>query len=661
MPRLSGSGSGSASPCRVNYPFAAVAGQRAEKHALLLLAVDPRLRGVLIATAGDSGGSALARSFGSLLPRNRNRERLPVSLSIDVEADMVQLPIGVTDDCLLGGLDLEQTLATGERQVAAGLLARANGRVLYVDDLNLLNANTSTHVAHALDTRQVSVEREGVSAIHDADFVLLATFNPAEGEPSALLRDRAAMIVDSDADTSADERAEMIDRVFRFDRDPFGFADEFEYETDQIRSSIATARARLLHIEVSKVHRRQLVQAAIRLGVEGNRADVFALKAARANAALDGRDAVNEDDLVIGIQLVLVPRATMLPSTDEEVRKKVEPSQPEAERLDESMPADLPAPEPRDSAPLSSSVEDLLLHALDSRVPDDAFSLSERATRSARTGKRFKASKSDRGRYVRSVQKPTRERRIAIDATLRAAAPFQLRRLALDNKQTAASGARKGSPKAHVRRVNIQPDDFRFKEFKHRSGILFIFAVDSSGSMAFNRMAQAKGALNRLLQQAYLHRDQVALVSFRGARAEVLLTPTRSVELAKRSLDALPAGGGTPLAAAVVKAVELARCARLRGMSQAMLVMFTDGRANVALQEESATPGTIEVELRQVGSLLRSEGITSVVVDTKSKFVSSGEAEALARMLGARYVYLPRSDSATVYKAIASAAETPRP
>jgi magnesium chelatase subunit D len=227
----------------------------------------------------------------------------------------------------------------------------------------------------------------------------------------------------------------------------------------------------------------------------------------------------------------------------------------------------------------------------------------------------------------------------------------------LNRKQSSDAEAPKESGSTtQARRVKIEPKDLRFKEFKHRSGILFIFAVDASGSMAFNRMAQAKGALTRLLQQAYLHRDKVALVSFRGASSEVLLAPTRSVELAKRLVDALPAGGGTPLSAGLVKAIELARLARLRGTSQAMLVLFTDGRANVGLGDGHAagTKATIGEELGQLGALLGSEEISSVVVDTKSRFVSSGEGEALARMLGARYLYLPRSDAAAVYDAITS-------
>jgi magnesium chelatase subunit D len=650
--------SGSASAPRITFPFSAVVGHHTEKRALLLLAVDPRLRGVLIATTDDSAKSTLARSFGSVLPREDNREWESASLSAGGDLYTIQLPINITDDRLLGGLDLEQTLATGKRQVSPGLLAQAHGRVLYVADVHLLLASTVAHVAHALERRRVPLEREGVSAIHEADFMILGTFNPAEGEPSALLRDRIALIVNSTEESSPDERMEMIARTLGFDNDPSSFPEDFAFETAEIKSAIENARARLSKVGVSNDQVRQIALVAMRLGVEGNRADVFALKAARANAALAGRDAVNEEDLIVAIQLVLAPRATIFPSAKEEVERDEESRAQEP--ADEGQ---APESSDRDREPLSGSIEDLLLEAIDARVPEEALSAAQRTARSARagTGKRFKSSKSTRGRYVSSVARRNRDARVAVDATLRAAAPFQLRRRTereLTIERLESERSKELPTDGPARRVKIRPDDLRFKQFKHRSGILFILAVDSSGSMAFNRMAQAKGALTRLLQQAYLHRDKVSLISFRGAGAEVLLEPTRSVELAKRLLDALPAGGGTPLSAGVVKAIELARLARLKGIQQAMLVLFTDGRANVPLPGDRTpfTASAIEDELRRLGALLGAEEITSVVVDTKSRFVSNGEGDTLARMLGARYVYLPRSDAAMLHKAIVSAA-----
>lgn len=640
------------------YPFVAVVGHRAAKQALLLLAIEPGLRGALIASSSGSAESTLARALGALLPRAAGglvRSTAKSSCDFEAGSALVELPLNITEDRLLGGLDLERTIATGKREISTGLLARANARMLYANDINLLDSGVAAHVAHALDSRQAHVEREGMSEIHDADFILVGIFKSDEGELSSLLRDRVGLIVDSPVDCSADDRAEIIDRAFRFDRDPFIFADDFAFETAQLKRNIEDARARLPRVRVSKDQVRQISQIALRLGVEGNRADVFALKAARANAALAGRDAVTEDDVITAIQLVLAPRATTLAPPREETEEQNESSQ-----QDDVEENSRPEVEDgiRDSVP--GAIEDMIVQAMDGRVPKDLLSPAHRTPRPSRAGKRFKASTSTRGRYIRSAINRTRDSRIAIDATLRAAAPFQsFRRVRseLNRKQSSDGEALKEAAKTpQNRRVKIEPSDLRFKEFKHRSGILFIFAVDASGSMALNRMAQAKGALTRLLQQAYVHRDKVALISFRGERSDVLLAPTRSVELAKRLVDALPAGGGTPLSAGVVKAIELSRISRLRGTSQTMLVLFTDGRANVALGDGHArgTRSTIGEELEQLGALLGSEEISSVVVDTKSRFVSSGEGEALARMLGGRYFYLPRDDAESVFDAISS-------
>lgn len=631
----------------VNYPFAAVVGHRAAKHALMLLAVEPALRGVLLTTTSGSAETILARGFTSVLPESYGRVKDYAAGVRDFDAP-IELPLNITADRLLGALDLERTLASGKRVISPGLLAQADGRVLCVDNINLLDSDTAAHIAHALDTRRVCLERDSMSAVQSADFLLLGTFSPAEGEPSPLLRERVGLIVESGGDCSAEERAEMMDREFLFEGDPSGFAEEFAFETAQVKSVIEAARARLPSVRVSKDHKRQIALVAIRLGLKGNRADSFALKAARANAALAARSAVNEDDLVAAIRLVLAPRATTLPLPEEEKHSANDASQ----REDSSQTKDSDAEEAEGR---STAAPDRVITAIDSKLPADLLRAPLRTRPShSRSGKRLKGTASARGRYVRSQTNATREAKVAIDATLRAAAPLQMwrrRSAALKEKGENAILEPANLNQASGRRVKIEPSDLRFKQFRHRSGMLFIFAVDASGSMALNRMAQAKGALSRVLQQAYLHRDKVALISFRGEGADVLLAPTRSVELAKRLVDALPAGGGTPISAGVIRAIEVARLSRLRGMTQAMLLLFTDGRANVKCREGR----TIEHELKELGGLLETEGIGSVVVDTKTRFVTGGEGHRLAQMLGARYLYLPRFDAAAVYDAVSSA------
>jgi len=552
----------------------------------------------------------------------------------------VEVPLNVTDENLLGGLDFERTIATGVPHVSKGILAKANRRVLFVQDANLLDPGIGTHIAQALDSRYVRLEREGFSETHEADFTLIGTFDPADGDSASPLRDRVGLIVELATEISAAESAEFIERAIRFEKDPLEFAAEFAFETAQLKSEIEEARARLPRVRVLKSRVRQIAQIAVRLGVEGNRADVFALRAARANAALAGRASLSDDDLLVAIQLVLAPRATILPQKDEQNRSQ----NSQTETLDES---DAPPTDDRGRSSLPGAIEDLIIQTLDAQAPEALLpSPARRTTGRARSGRQMHPAESKRGRYVRSSAQKPRHARVAIDATLRAAAPWQQRR--------ASDGDRSGASRTSSRRVRIEPDDLRFKRFKHRSGILFIFAVDTSGSMALNRMAHAKGALTRLLQRAYRNRDMVALISFRGDTAKALLAPTRSVEIAKRLVDWMPAGGGTPVAAGIVKSIEVARVARLRGMSQTVLVLFTDGRANVGRGKPVVTEGanSIGEELTQLGQLLRLEDIRTVVVDTKSRFVSSGEGECLARVLGARYFYLPRSDAKTISDAI---------
>src|SRR5262249_23496011 len=252
---------------------------------------------------------------------------------------------------------------------------------------------------------------------------------------------------------------------------------------------------------------RQIALIAMRLGVEGNRADLFALKAARANAALAGRNVISEDDVVTATQLVLVPRSTTLPAPPEESDQRDERD----EQLQQAESDAGPHVYNREGEgnSITGPLEDLIIQAIDSRVPAEVFR-SGRARRSFTAGKRFRSSQADRGKYVRSAPGKTGTARVAIDATLRVAAPFQVARRQRSSGHRCSN--RSSWLRAGATQVRIEKADLRFKRFKHRSGILFIFAVDASGSMAVNRMAQAKGAIIRLLNDAYLHRDQVALL-----------------------------------------------------------------------------------------------------------------------------------------------------
>jgi magnesium chelatase subunit D len=615
------------------------------KRALLLLAIDPGLKGVLISGPAGSAKSLLARS----------------SQTLTGCSPFVELPLNATDDQLLGGIDLEATLAAGKRRALPGALARSDGGALYVDCVNLLDPASADNLAGALEDGVVRFEREGISAALPSRFVFIGTSDPAEGEVSANLRDRVGLLVETGGEDCATEGPDIVEQVLEFDRDPAGFVEGFAVETAAIKAHIEDARVRLPQIPIDREDINRVAQVAMSLGVEGNRADIFSVRAARASAALGGRDSVADEDIVAAIKLVLLPRATRLPAIQPDSES------PEAQTADAPEQTNRTSPESTGSAeagePDRTPVGNLIIEAIGSPQLNEALALpgGKRIER-VRTGsgKRARTTDSSRGRYTGVARFRHGHSRIAVDATLRAAAPHQIsRRAKRDAQSSEAEQLLDEDVRRRESRVNILPDDLRFKRFKRRSGALFIFAVDASGSMAVNRMAQAKGAITRLLGDAYFHRDKVALISFRGSQADVLLAPTRSVELAKRLVDAMPTGGGTPVSAGLVKALDLARGARLQKMSQTLVLLFTDGRANVELRAvDGKRSSELNEELRDIGRLLASAGINSLVVDTKSKFVSSGEGALLAQTLGARYLYLPNSGDEALFKVLGEMADT---
>ncbi|MFN4293392.1 MAG: magnesium chelatase ATPase subunit D [Thermoflexales bacterium] len=612
--------------------FTTIVGLETAKQALLLLAVNPALAGVAIAATVGSGKSTLARAFAALLPEG---------------APFVELPVNVTEDRLLGGLDLEATLVTGARAIERGLLARAHGGVLYADGLNLLDHSVVAHLMEAMASGVVRVEREGLSAVHPARFVLVGAYDPSDGEVQRSLLDRIGLIAPFAPQTDARLRAEVVRRNQLLRRDEAlppatsRLRDEAaDDEARMLRAMIAEARARLPQVRIRDEQLQALIQAALSLGVEGNRADVFAAQAALAKAALDGRESVDDDDLRLAVRLVLLPRATRLPEADESRQTKDEqPRAPEEQsRGGQDEPNGTPSAQ-------SEQLEALLLSAAEAELPKDVLNLPFAMQRRGRSGSRGAALNNRRGRFVRAVEGDPRGNRIALLQTLMAAAPWQAARRA---------EARDGAS------IAIRREDIRVKRFRDKAGMLYIFAVDASGSMAINRMREAKGAAIRLLQDAYVHRDQVALIAFRGPRAQVLLQPSQSVERAKRELDVLPTGGGTPLASALLTAWELAQQARGRGVAQATLVLMTDGRANVGLSSPTSEASNgapdkaaLRREIQQLAALLRADGIHAIVIDTQADYLSRGEAPKLAEWLGGRYVYLPNARAEQIAKALA--------
>ncbi len=634
------------SPGDNSLPFTALVGLDAARRALLLLAVDPALGGVVVAAGVGTGKSTLMRSYARLLAAVDNQPAPP----------FVELPVGVTDDRLLGGIDLELTLATGSRTHRSGLLSRAHGGLLYADSVNLLEESTINHILAALDTGLVRVEREGLSLTEAARFALLATYDPAEGVPRRHLLDRVGLIVAPVVLSPVSARAEVVRRNRRSAHDSALLSNAgWQADEEALHTILSDARKLLPLVQIHDTQLEQLTATALAFGVEGHRADIFATRAALASAALAGREAVEDTDLEQAIRYVLLPRATRVPQFEQEPEPPPDQSPPpEPPHQDDSPPQDNQHDDQErddtdDTPPVSSEaqvLEELVLAALETEVPPDMLETPFTLQRRGRSGSRGSTS-GQRGRHVRSVPGLPGQGRLDVVATLRAAAPWQ------QSRRQQAPARAGGTPLLRV-------DDLHIKRYRSKAGTLFCFLVDASGSMALHRMRQAKGAVNALLEQAYVHRDQVALLSFRGQQADLLLPPSQSVELASRALDVLPTGGGTPLAAALLAAHQLAEQARSRGIYQTTLVIITDGRPNVPLtfdpnQTREQRMAQARDEVQRLAARLQAAGVGAVVIDTQRSFLSRGEAQTLAGWLGGRYFHLPQGRGEEIAQAVLAA------
>lgn len=571
-----------------------------------MLAVEPRLRGLAFAAPAGSGKSALIDGYKQLFP----------------ERAIIELPPAADEEALVGGLDLEATLARGARVLRRGALERAHGGALVLESLNLLPEATTNPLLAVLDEGRLRIEREGISRLADCRFVTLAGYDPAEGAPRSHFIDRLGLIVQLPKLSAANVRATIIARHL-------GNADPaWPEELEILRELVAAARDSLPQIVISARQIGELATAAEALGVQGHRADFFAVLAARASAALALRERVESEDLETALRFVLAPRATRTPQSAQPPPQE----SPQEASADPQQSADDAEQEPATPDPQQLELSEEVLEAIATELPGLLDTLPFASARHGVTGSRGSTS-GRRGRHIASDPGSPRAGRVDVLATLRSAARWQRLR-----------------PR-RTRRVEIRRDDLRIKRYRSKAGALFLFAVDASGSMALNRMRQAKGAVHALLEQAYVNRDRVALLAFRGHDADLLLPPTGSVELLRRAVDQIPTGGGTPLAATLLRALEVAAQARRRGMTNVVLVLLTDGRANVGLRTDRAG---VDAELTSIAKGVAAAGIGSLVIDTQRNFLSQGSAQRLAAALQGDYLYLPGAAG----QSIAAAART---
>jgi magnesium chelatase subunit D len=648
------------------YPFSAIVGQDEMKLALVLNVIDPLLGGVLIMGHRGTGKSTAVRGLAELLPQISvvtgcayrcdpdDHQDLCAECQAKQLADhklprqkmrvaVVELPLGATEDRVCGSIDIERALRDAKKTFEPGLLARANRGFLYIDEVNLLEDHLVDLLLDVAVTGRNRVERESVSVEHPARFVLIGSGNPEEGELRPQLLDRFGLQVEVTTENDPEQRVEIVERRELFETERDLFLSQCEKDQQQLRKKIVRAQNSFASVKIERRLLRKIAELCTELKLDGHRGELTITRTSRALAAFENRKQVTEAEVKRVAAMSLRHRLRREPFAETASAGRIEQAldkvfnQPQrkgagddgghsgngrkALRGDHGSLNDEGLSKSRSASPKGNLGKDSnrvfqISQTQENRSEMEFKPEHEHHQRSssklARSNRRQSRSKtvlnSQRGRYARATEVQSDGFRVALDATLRAG-------------------------------------DLRYKQFSRKEGALYILAIDTSGSMAPRRINRAREVALGLLRQSYIKRDSVAIVVFRGTSATVVLPPSRSMLRAKRALDSLAVGGGTPLSAGVLCSIELAKRAQSKH-GRAVVLLFTDGRANVSLRAartgSTLTPPPrqeqIGSELLELGRELNKAGFSAVVIETQNRFNSNGDARQVAERLGARFV-----------------------
>lgn len=601
------------------------------KEAILLTLVNPFAGGLLLSGEKGTGKSTLVRSAREL-----------------VDAPWVEIPISITEDRLFGSIDAEEAIRSGHKKLLPGLIDEADKGIIYIDDVNLLRDDLLSAVLNIREAGGYRLERDGLSEQRDTAFTVLAVMNPESGTLSSSSLDRFGLFAQADPSYDDETRLEIIRRVLDFEKDGIAFRAKWQEETDALKKKIKDARAALSKVEVSAAMIQLAAVYTLKAHVAGHRADIYLIEAARAEAALEGRKYVLPKDLEKAAEFVLPHRMRKAEEQQGQPSEEMPQEQPEEDNKpqqeeEQQTPQDNefshpPEAQPpqintedaddssheqnQDNAQMSNPrgqsrerIDDADLHV---NLPPMWIEPSKDRKPKKGSGKRsLTMTDLMQGRYVRAEIPKAKTSDIAFDATLRAAAPYQ--------KARPSNGCA----------VVIRKDDLRSKVREKRTGNIFLFVVDASGSMgARERMKIVKGVIFKILLDAYQKRDRVGMVAFRKNQAEVLLPVTRSVDFAQKKLATMPTGGKTPLAKGLLKAEDVLDMLYRQDANQdPVMILITDGRATSSLNKGTNPVTDALEEAKRIGR----RNIPVAVIDTESGFIKLGLAKKLAKAMGASY------------------------